>query len=260
MKFALYSLLGLTTLMPMSLSADTNTTQTKDSTYQNTLNRNSASDLTQEEKSLARQWMLTDKDWVKYKKIMEGPRGIWSPGLDPLTALGVMETNPQERKRYAEIWMKMEIRRAELELAFEVERMAASKTILGENPILVDNKDWVREWNFTQSKPTHEVMMFVQSTCIDDKCQSLYKEVFDSLGDGQQSKLNIFFPQGTNAEQIGKWAREMGIDPEIVRKRMVTLNYDKGEYSKYDINISELPEVRVKSLKDGSVQKTFEAW
>lgn len=260
MKLALYSVLGIAALMPLAASADLNKTETRDSKYQNTLNQQIESELTQEEKSLAKQWMLTEKDWVKYKKIMQGPRGTWSPGLDPLTALGVMETNAEERKRYAEIWMKMEIRRAELELAFEVERMAASTKILGENPVLVDNKSWVRDWNFAQSKPTHDVMMFIQATCLDDKCKSLYKEVFDSLGDGQKSKLNIFFPSGTNAEQIGKWAREIGIDPEIVRKRMVTLNYDKGEYTKYDIKISELPEVRVKNLKDGSVQKTFEAW
>jgi integrating conjugative element protein (TIGR03759 family) len=98
--------------------------------------------LTEHERSLAKQWMLKETDWVKYKQLMSGPRGIWSPGLDPITALGVSETDQKERKRYAELWIKVESRRAELELAFEVERQLAAKKILGDK-LLVKNTQWI---------------------------------------------------------------------------------------------------------------------
>ena len=101
-------------LMSNSLAENKNSTlvsktPTQFSYYSKTTSDAQSYSLTDEEKSLARQWGLTDDDWVKFKKIMAGPRGIWSPGLDPLTALGVMETESEERRRYAEIWMKMEI-------------------------------------------------------------------------------------------------------------------------------------------------------
>lgn len=258
------TLLWLALTAPLSMTAYAQTdTQTANSTanaaeFANTQLGNSLDNLSQEEKSLARQWMLTDQDWVKYKNIMSGPRGTWSPGLDPLTALGVMETDPAERRRYAEIWMRMEIRRAELELAFEVERMGASERILRGRPV-VNNQSWIEQWNAQQAAQTHSVMLFVDSSCV-DKCGELYKEVLESTGADQTASLNIFFPSGTEAEAIGKWAQSVGIDPEIVRSRKVTLNFDKGEYAQYDIASEELPEVRVLNLKTGDVQRTFTRW
>lgn len=214
--------------------------------------------LSEDEKSLAKQWMLTEKDWVKYKRIMAGPRGIWSPGLDPITALGVMETDPAERRRYAEIWMKMEAKRAELELAFEVERMAASQQVLGERPV-VNNEKWVQEWNAQQSRRTHDVMLFVEPDCLDD-CGQLFGEVLASTGEGDRTRLNVYFPAGTSAEEIGAWAQALSIDPEVVKSRKVTLNFDRGEFSRYDIVRSELPEVRVLNRKSGDVKRTFKRW
>lgn len=214
--------------------------------------------LSDEEKLLAKQWMLTEEDWVKYKKIMAGPRGIWSPGLDPITALGVMETDPAERRRYAEIWMKMEAKRAELELAFEVERMSASQRVLGSTPV-VQNKKWIDEWERKQNQRTHDVMLFVEPDCING-CDQLFEQVLASTGEGDRTRLNVYFPAGTSADEIGGWAQELGIDPDIVKARKVTLNFDRGEYSRYDIARSELPEVRVLNRKSGEVKRTFKRW
>ena len=235
-----------------------NNSQTNASQFTDSRLDNSLQTLSDEEKSLARQWMLTDQDWVKYKRIMAGPRGIWSPGLDPLTALGVMETDPMERRRYAEIWMKMEIRRSELELAFEVERMSASERILRGKPV-INNQSWIEQWNEQQNQATHSVLLFVDSECV-EPCNELFEEVLESTGTDMKSSVNVFFPPGTEAESIGRWAQSVGIDPEIVRSRKVTLNFDQGEYTKYDIASEELPEVRVLNLKTGDLQRTFTRW
>src|SRR5688572_10050093 len=121
------------------------TSATVVSDMKSTLDKLAPTVLTEQDRSLAKQWMLSETDWVKYKKIMSGPRGIWSPGLDPITALGVSETDSQERKRYAELWIKMETRRVELEIAFEVERRLAGTRIHG-NQLAVNNASWIREW------------------------------------------------------------------------------------------------------------------
>lgn len=223
--------------------------------YAESRTNNSLTDLSDEDRSLARQWMLTEQDWVKYKRIMTGPRGIWSPGLDPLTALGVMETDPSERRRYAEIWMRMEIRRSELELAFEVERMSASERILRGIPV-VQNQSWIDNWNTEQNARTHDVNMFVSAECT-EKCADLYTEVLGSTGSDDKARLNIFFPTGTTAEQIGQWAQTIGIPTDIVQSRKVTLNFDEGQFARYDVLVADLPEVRVVNLKTGDVQKTF---
>mgnify|MGYP003651705494 CR=1 FL=1 len=64
---------------------DTRSMGNVSSQAQSSLDQKSGMQLTDEERSLAKQWMLKESDWIKYRKIMSGPRGIWSPGLDPLT-------------------------------------------------------------------------------------------------------------------------------------------------------------------------------
>lgn len=51
------------------------------------LQENTSSSLSTQQQ--ARQWGLSDSDWSRYQTLMKGERGIMSPGLDPLTALGV---------------------------------------------------------------------------------------------------------------------------------------------------------------------------
>lgn len=209
--------------------------------------------MTEMDKSLSKQWMLEESDWLKYKTIMSGPRGIWSPGLDPLTALGVSETDPQERKRYAELWMKMEIRRVELELAFEVERQKAGKRLTGDM-LAVNNQVWINEWQQEQNAITHQVMFFVDASCTED-CKEQFDNLYKSIGNN--SKLDIYFKDGIGSEDIGTWAAFMGVKPDVVRSKKVTLNFDSGQSQKMGIG-DGLPAVRVLDLKSGQVTKSYQ--
>ncbi len=67
----------------------------------------------------AQQWGLTDSEWQHYQQLRQGERGIWSPGLDPLTTLGVETNSDAERQRYAELLARKEHQRVEKELAFQ---------------------------------------------------------------------------------------------------------------------------------------------
>ncbi|HNH65053.1 MAG TPA: TIGR03759 family integrating conjugative element protein, partial [Thauera aminoaromatica] len=52
---------------------------------------------------LARDWGLRPEEWARYRQLMQGPLGIYSPNLDPLTALGIEARSDEERNRYAEL-------------------------------------------------------------------------------------------------------------------------------------------------------------
>lgn len=218
-----------------------------------TLDASSELKMTEEDKSLARQWQLTDSDWLKYKSIMKGPRGVWSPGLDPITALGVSETNLAERKRYAELWIKVETKRAELEIAFEVERQLAAKRINGDQ-LAVKNQQWVQEWEEKRTAVSKQVFLFVDVKCIDD-CKALVDEVRASVG--KNARLDIFFANSATSEAIGQWAASMKISPETVRSKSITLNFDEGKSSSLKVDLKTLPQVRVVDTKTGSVTSTF---
>lgn len=209
--------------------------------------------LSESEKRLAKQWSLMDSDWVKYKIIMQGPRGIWSPGLDPITALGVSETDPVERKRYAEIWIKMESRRAELEFAFEVERQSASKRIFGDK-LAVNNVAWVQEWERNQVAVIKQVALFMDDQCKEE-CQSMFEDLLSSIGDN--SRLDIFFDDGATPETIGQWASFMNIPSSVVKSKKITLNFDEGKSAGLNVDLDALPQVRVIDLKTGEVTTTY---
>ena len=253
-RVSIVAALGLTLATSAFAQTDNRQSDVKNSLLEDAFLEQSLADLTDEERALARQWQLTDSDWQKYKKIMSGPRGTWSPNLDPITALGVQETDPVERARYATIWMEVEVKRSELELAFEAERMrAADKVLRGQKPI--DNNQWIRDWESKQQSIDNEVMLFVDPACVDD-CKRLVTEVQKTSTKGN-SRLNIIFQNGSSADQIGSWANAMGIDPEIVRARKVTLNFDDGQFAQYQVASSELPEVYVKNNTTGEIKETF---
>ncbi|MEQ1977091.1 TIGR03759 family integrating conjugative element protein, partial [Xenorhabdus sp. SGI240] len=76
-------------------------------------------------KNQAEQWQLSADEYQHYQQLMSGPRGIQSPGLDPLTTLGIEADSDDERRRYAEQWVRAEFARTEKELRFQREVDAA---------------------------------------------------------------------------------------------------------------------------------------
>lgn len=68
----------------------------------------------------ARAWGLTASEWRQYQQVMADQRGFWSPGLDPLTALGVSADTAAERDRYAELYVRAAFERTRKELAFQL--------------------------------------------------------------------------------------------------------------------------------------------
>ena len=76
-------------------------------------------DLQQSGSEAAKAWDLTEQEWTRFEEIQRGPRGYWSPNLDPLTALGVEARDEAERQRYAELQVRLEAARAERELAYQ---------------------------------------------------------------------------------------------------------------------------------------------
>ena len=67
----------------------------------------------------ASEWGLQPQEWARYRELMDGPLGIQSPNLDPLSALGIEARTDEERRRYAELQVQVEARRVEKLLAYQ---------------------------------------------------------------------------------------------------------------------------------------------
>jgi hypothetical protein len=77
----------------------------------------------------AKDWGLRPEEWARYRQLMQGPLGIYSPNLDPLTALGIEARSDEERSRYAELQVQAESRRGKKTLAYQRADDAAWKRL-----------------------------------------------------------------------------------------------------------------------------------
>ena len=130
--------------------------------------------------------------------------------------------------------------------------MKAAKDMFGENPVVIDAPHWEQEWNEKYNATRTHVALFVNDFCLED-CEDLVSEVRKSVS--RNSRLDIFFNEGASAESISKWARHMKIDPEIVRSRKVTLNFESGKAEEFGVDLDDLPAVRTFNVASGDVTK-----
>lgn len=82
----------------------------------------------------ASRWGLSPQEWTDYEQVMRDRRGVWSPGLDPITALGVSAESTADRKRYAELYVRTEFERTRKELAFQLAVDSAWARLYPETP------------------------------------------------------------------------------------------------------------------------------
>lgn len=170
----------------------------------------------------AKLWQLSRKEWKRYQSLMQGPRGIWSPDLDPLSVLGIAATTDSERIYYAEKLAKLERARLQQELRFEAAYQQVQKKLFGHVPLFANNHPFAHKEPATEQRKLY----FVKLPC--DRC----KQQLASLLTGINSHPLDIYLQGENGSmtdtQIRQWATQMGIPAKLVINQQVTLNHDKG--------------------------------
>ncbi len=178
----------------------------------------------------AKLWQLNTKEWEQYKSLMQGPRGIWSPGLDPLSVLGIAATSDFERTYYAETLAKLERARLQQELRFEVAYQQAQKKLFGNVPLFANNQPFANREPSTQQRKLYFVKL---------PCPSCKQQLASLLSSINSHPLDIYLQREneviTDAE-IRQWATQMDIPAQLVINQQVTLNHDKGLAKQVGVN------------------------
>ncbi|UII69672.1 TIGR03759 family integrating conjugative element protein [Pseudomonas sp. HN11] len=168
----------------------------------------------------ATNWGLTEQEWTRFEKIQAGPRGFWSPNLDPLTALGVEAETDQERQRYAELQVALEAKRAERELAYQNAYTAAwAKLFPGLLPIQ----------GMASPPPANSLVAPRQALFVEDNCAACNAQAKLLQSSDMAFDIYLVGSQGED-ERVRSWARQAGIDPANVLRRQITLNHDRGRW------------------------------
>lgn len=201
----------------------------------------------------AKQWGITVADWKRYKVIMQGPRGHWSPNLDPLTVLGVHAQSDGERSRIADIQVNIEHQRLMQEMAYEKAYQQAQLRILSEQPMPFDEQEGkVRNSVSTvQNSLLHtenslilgDRLLFFISLVDCNDCSKVTQQVLAKVAGRTDIRLDIYFVNSTvkDKEDIQRWAKKQTIAPEQLRNGVISLNYDMGTALKIGITHKDLP-------------------
>jgi integrating conjugative element protein (TIGR03759 family) len=168
----------------------------------------------------AASWGLTEQEWTRFEQIQAGPRGFWSPNLDPLTALGIEAQSDQERQRYAELQVALEAKRAERELAYQNAYTAAwAKLFPGLLPIQ----------GMASPSPASSSVVPRQTLFVEDHCPACTAEAQRLQSSDTAFDIYLVGSQGED-ERVRSWARQTDIDPAKVQRRQITLNHDRGRW------------------------------
>lgn len=186
------------------------------------LQENTSSELSTQQQ--AQQWGLSDSDWSRYQMLMKGDRGIMSPGLDPLTALGVETNNSTERRRLAELWVKHEYQRTEKELAFQRDVNAAWLRLYPETLAVNMDANAAGIAHDTQGR----LALFLKENC--SRCDARLAAV---LSDSRP--VDLYLVGIDSDDGLRAWAVKHNIPVEKVRSRQITLNHDNGLWFRYGL-------------------------
>ena len=152
---------------------------------------------------------------------MDGPLGIYSPNLDPLSALGVEARSDEERRRYAELQVQAEARRVEKLLAYQRAYDEAWQRL---------HPDMQRV-NLPDAAPSTAAVggsgrtaVFVRDGCV--SCGQLVQRLQTS-----GAEFDVYMVGSRQEDsRIRDWARRAQIDPARVRSGSITLNHDGGRW------------------------------
>jgi len=187
-------------------------------------------------------WGLTLEDWKAYKRLMQGHRGILSPDIDPITALGVEAETEEERRRFAEIHVRFELQRTQKEVAFQQTvnqtwgRLFPKAQLI--NMAKIEN-DQIPEVN----RQSGRLLFFTRMTACPD-CDRALNTLLEQVKQGRQ--LDIFLQSAKNDDAIRDWAKSHAIPAQQVRAHNITLNHDKGKLAMISQFTGQVPYVAVK--------------
>jgi integrating conjugative element protein (TIGR03759 family) len=171
----------------------------------------------------AARWGLEIAEWERFKQLMEGPLGTYSPNIDPLTALGIEAKSEDERSRYAELQVQMESARVTKLLAYQNAYDQAYKRLFPDI-LPVDLVGQSQPPQASSPASSGRIAVFVELDC--SACETQVKNL---QRDGQHFDIYLLGSKG-NDDALRAWALKAGVQPEKVRNRQITLNHDGGRW------------------------------
>jgi len=183
------------------------------------------------QENLANMYGLDMTQWKEYQTVLKGPRGLWSPNIHPLMALGMRKgIKDGERKKLARQYATVRYERMQRELAFEKTVLEEAMKKYGHIPLFRKNFASMQSVKPQSADSDVRVKYFARASC--KQCRSqIQKWISEGRG------IDIYITG--NKKQITQFAKDMGISPLLV-PRQISLNA-MSETEMASLGIKKLP-------------------
>jgi integrating conjugative element protein (TIGR03759 family) len=188
----------------------------------------------------AQAWGLSETEWRRYQSLMQGIRGSVSPDtISPLEVLGIHARDEAERRRYAELWAQAMWEDAERILAFQRAYVEAGRRLYPGVPLIDPSQLSEKGEETTALEPQDRVLLFTRPDC--DACDALLARLLARIERINGIDIYLADVDPGDDQAVRDWAAQHGIDPEWVRTRKVTLNFEAGALAALTGGRGEIP-------------------
>ena len=226
----IYAILSLALVVPQSAIA-TETVNTQEIQTEQGSSSTEKIILSESDRLRARIWDLSEEEWHRYKQLMQGIRGSISPAtISPIEVLGIHARDEAERQQYAEAWaqaMREDVRRI---LVFQRAYNAAAKRLYPNDPVIDVSRLPVKPAKLNELTSTDRLIFFTRPECV--ACDVIMGKLLKRLDDISGIDIYLMDVGPGNDTEVRGWALTQKIDPEWVKKKKITLNYDAGTLDK----------------------------
>jgi integrating conjugative element protein (TIGR03759 family) len=210
--------------------------------------------LTPLDKAKAHNWKLTNKEWSRYKMLMETTgRDIWSPKIDPITLLGVEARSDAQMSHYARLFNQVETERTKKEIAFAFAQSKDLKKISPKSNAFISYLEqrkarrisYHNQASLSQGSPVSKVewetTTYVAYVDLREECDSSCKSTMNKLLD--KNRIDFYFVGVESDSSIYSFAKDNAISSMKVNTGNITLNYgneDEIPFIPNTIRVQEL--------------------
>ena len=222
----------LTGSMPV-MSADTSLSTVSQTQWRDGQVATTALDESKRVERMAERWGVTPEAWTRYETIMQGEGQYHWKDVDPIMVLGMYAHTPQERERYAGMMADKEFRLQSQFIEFNKAYVNAFDERHGDGPIL-DLAAFYEAYRQRGIAASLREVSQQPVSLIGNTLRDRYTDWFERIRAQQAAgtSLDVYFI-GETETSIGDWAKTQALDPDLIRRGIVTLNQDNGMYAQY---------------------------
>ena len=196
--------------------------------------------LAESERRRAAEWQLDEREWRRYRSLMEGVRGSLSPStLSPLEVLGIHARDEGERRRYAERWARLMREDAERLLAFERAYREAFARLYPAEHLIDPARLGQGPAPRSDLGADDRLLFFTRAGCA--RCDAILARLLARLDRLQGLDIYLLGVAEGDDEAIRDWARERSLSAGWVRSRKLTLNHDGGALARVTRGAGAVP-------------------